>query len=87
MGEQRAKIGLTTAEQFAAQPLALAGKTLKLNDGGGLFLLSTESAKGWPLPNNSAAGKHALLSLGVDPSVSLDQARDRERATGAGYRH
>lgn len=71
-------MSILTADQCAAQPLADGkGKTLKLNDGNGLFLLSTDKTKGWryryktPAPAN----KDALLSLGVYPAVSLEDAR------------
>ena len=65
-----------SAEQCAVQPLADAkGRTLKLNDGDGLFLLSTDKAKGWRLRYRNAAGKDSLLSLGVYPDVTLAKAR------------
>lgn len=76
-------MSILTAQQCEAQPLAPApGKTLKLNDGNGLFLLSTDKAKGWRFRYKSAAGKDALLSLGVFPAVSLEEAR----AAAAAYR-
>jgi integrase len=69
-------MSILTAEQCEAQPLAPApGKTLKLNDGDGLFLLSTDKAKGWRFRYKNGGGKDALLSLGVFPAVSLEQAR------------
>lgn len=56
-------------------PLADKGRTRKLADGGGLFLLCTDAAKGWRLRYQNAAGKDALMSLGVYPAVSLTHAR------------
>jgi integrase len=76
MMELQTKTGLTTAEQCTAFPLAPDGETRKLNDGNGLFLLATDAAKGWRFRYKNAAGKDALLSLGVFPAVSLDDARN-----------
>ncbi len=68
-------MNILTIEQCAGAPLAPPGKTQKLSDGGGLFLLCTDKAKGWRFRYRNAAGKDALLSLGVFPAVSLAQAR------------
>jgi len=77
-----------TEEQCAAAPLAEPGKTRKLTDGDGLFLLCTDAAKGWRFRYTNAAGKDALLSLGVYPDKTLAQARtlaaDYRRKLGRG---
>ncbi|MCP4473370.1 MAG: integrase arm-type DNA-binding domain-containing protein [Gammaproteobacteria bacterium] len=53
-------------------------KTIKLFDGEGLFLQVTPNGKkGWRLKYRYT-GKEKLLSLGVYPTVSLKQARDRK---------
>jgi len=55
-------------------------KQLKLSDGGGLYLMTTLSGKYWRL-NYRFGGKQKTLAVGVYPSVSLKEARDkRERA-------
>lgn len=66
---------ILSAGQCAAAPLALTGRTLKLNDGDGLFLLCTDATKGWRFRYTNASGKDSLLSLGTFPGVSLAQAR------------
>jgi integrase len=68
------KPGALTEQDAISAPLANLGKTRKLNDGGGLFLLITDSAKGWRF-RYKRAGKDAMLSLGVFPSVGLVEAR------------
>lgn len=51
-------------------------KPYKLADGKGLYLLITEAGKYWRFDYRSA-GKRRTLALGIDPDVSLAQARDR----------
>lgn len=52
-------------------------KTLRLNDGGGLYLLiQSNGAKWWRL-DYSVGGKRKTLSLGVYPEVTLASARRR----------
>ena len=56
------------------------GKTLRLFDGGGLYLeVSTNGGKWWRLKYRFA-GKEKRLSLGIYPEVSLKDARDRRDA-------
>ncbi len=51
-------------------------KPYKLYDGGGLFLLVTPAGgKLWRLKYRQENGKEGLLSFGVYPAVSLEQAR------------
>jgi len=53
------------------------GKTLKLADGGSLFLwVMPNGAKYWRLAYRFA-GKQKLLALGVYPDISLKQAREK----------
>ncbi len=54
-------------------------KQLKLSDGGGLFLLVIKSGKYWRM-NYRFGGKQKTLSLGVYPSVTLKEARNRREA-------
>jgi integrase len=65
-----------SVEACAAAPLAEHGKTRKLSDGGGLFLLITDAAKGWRFRYTKPGGKDALMSLGVYPTVTLARARE-----------
>lgn len=52
-------------------------KPIRLNDGGGLYLLvQTNGAKWWRL-DYTFAGKRKTLSLGVYPAVTLANARNR----------
>lgn len=52
-------------------------KTLRLNDGGGLYLLiQVNGAKWWRL-DYTFGGKRKTLSVGVYPAVSLSSARKR----------
>jgi len=54
-----------------------AGKKLtKLSDGGGLYLLVKPSGKYWKLKYRFA-NKEKTLSMGVFPSVTLKEARDK----------
>ena len=52
-------------------------KPLKLFDGGGLFLLVNPNGSRWWRLKYRFAGKEKLLSLGVFPDVSLQDARER----------
>lgn len=63
-----------TLEEVLTTPLAIKGKTRKLNDGGGLFLLVDARSKAWRF-RYIRAGKDALMSLGTYPETSLVQAR------------
>ncbi len=55
-------------------------KQFKLSDGGGLFLQVLKSGKYWRM-NYRYAGKQKTLSIGVYPSVTLKEARNkREKA-------
>ena len=54
-------------------------KNYKLADGGGMYLLvTTNGAKYWRLKYRFA-GKEKVLALGVYPTVSLDEARDKRQ--------
>lgn len=66
---------LTATEVQNAKPID--GKSRKLFDGGGLFLLVDKSgSKGWRLKYRYG-GREKLISLGVYPLVSLSEARER----------
>jgi integrase len=52
-------------------------KSLKLFDGGGLFLLVTPNGGKWWRLKYRVEGKEKLLSLGVYPAVGLKEARRR----------
>lgn len=71
--------GALTQSQVDAASLANKGKTRKLNDGNGLFLLITDAAKGWRF-RFRRAGKDAMMSLGVYPDVGLTEARGKAQA-------
>ena len=65
----------------ALKPLAVkkakpAEKPYKMSDGGGLYLLVNQSGKYWRY-NYRHDGKRKTLALGVFPTVSLDDARQR----------
>lgn len=65
---------LTDSEVKNAKPRA---KPFKLADGGGMYLqVKPNGAKYWRL-KHSFAGKEKLLSLGVYPSASLKEARQK----------
>ena len=53
-----------------------ADKPVKLADGGGLYLLVNKTGKYWRM-DYRYAGKRKTLALGVYPTVSLKQARER----------
>jgi hypothetical protein len=65
---------LTDATVRNAKP---ATKTMKLNDGGGLYLLLTPKGGKWWRLDYTFAGKRKTLSIGVYPDVGLADARDR----------
>jgi len=54
----------------------------KVSDGGGLYLLVKSSGRYWKLAYRFD-GKQKSLALGVYPSVSLDQAREKRDAAKA----
>lgn len=58
----------------AAKP---ADKPVRLNDGGGLYLLVQCSGAKWWRFDYSIGGKRKTLSLGVYPDVPLSAARAR----------
>ncbi len=72
---ENAVVGKLTAHAVESAPLAPRGTTSRLSDGNGLFLLCTDAAKGWRFRYTKPGGKDAMLSLGVYPAVSLDDAR------------
>ena len=51
-------------------------KQVKLSDGGGLHLLINETGKYWRL-SYRFSGKQKTMALGVYPSVSLKEAREK----------
>jgi len=55
-------------------------KASKLYDGGGLFLLVTPGGGKWWRFRYRHMGKEKVLSLGVYPEVSLEDARSRRHA-------
>jgi hypothetical protein len=55
-------------------------KPLKLYDGGGLYLLVRPNGSRWWRFKYRYGGKEKLLSMGVYPDVSLEQARARRDA-------
>lgn len=63
-----------TAQLVQAAPFTVGKQIKKLADGGGLFLQINANSKAWRF-RYSNAGRDALMSLGVYPAVSLDQAR------------
>lgn len=71
--------GALTEQEALTAPLAIKGKTRKLSDGQGLFLLITDAAKGWRF-RFKRGGKDALMSLGVYPEVSVGEARKKAQA-------
>jgi hypothetical protein len=54
-----------------------AAKAMKLNDGGGLYLLLTPKGGRWWRLDYAFSGKRKTLSMGVYPDVGLADARDR----------
>lgn len=61
----------------AIKAVKASSKTIKLFDGGGLFLLVDKSGnKGWRFKYR-IGGKEKLISFGVYPEVSLSEARNR----------
>ncbi|MDX8400775.1 MAG: integrase arm-type DNA-binding domain-containing protein, partial [Gallionellaceae bacterium] len=52
---------------------------IKISDGGGLYLLVKQSGKYWKLKYRFA-DKEKTLSIGVYPSITLKQARNRREA-------
>jgi integrase len=63
-----------TVEQVKTTPLTDGKAIRKLQDGDGLFLQVDAKSKGWRF-RYRFAGKDSLLSLGVYPQVSIEQAR------------
>ncbi len=53
------------------------GKSYKMYDSGGLFLILTATGRKWWRFKYRFAGKEKLLSLGTYPEISLKEARDR----------
>ena len=54
-----------------------ADKSLKLFDGGGLYLLVNPNGSRWWRFKYRYLGKEKLLSFGTYPDISLKDARDR----------
>ena len=71
---------LTDSEIRAAKPKE---KEYKLFDGGGLYLSITPKNKKWWRLKYKLAGKDRLISLGVYPTVTLQQARRQREETKA----
>ena len=57
-----------------------AEKSLKLTDGGGLYLLLGPKGSKWWRLDYRFLGKRKTLSMGVYPEISLKDARDRRDA-------
>jgi integrase len=65
-----------TPIDVATAPLADDGRIIKLNDGNGLVLQIDARSKVWRF-RFKRAGRDAMMSLGVYPSVTLAQARQK----------
>lgn len=70
-------MSLEPASILALEPKAAP---YKVSDGGGLFLLVNPNGSKWWRFSYRRAGKRNLLSCGVFPAVSLDEARVRRDA-------
>ena len=65
------------AIKSAIKAAGIAGKSHKLNDGGGLLLEARPNGVGWWRLRYWLASKEGMLSLGVYPDVPLVLARER----------
>jgi len=68
-----------TATSVEKAKLIVEGKSKKLTDGGGLYLLINQKGKYWRY-NFRFNGKFKTLSIGVYPEVSLKEARQYHEA-------
>jgi diguanylate cyclase (GGDEF)-like protein/PAS domain S-box-containing protein len=76
----RIALSLTDSRIRQTQP---SSKTIKLSDGGGMYLLvRPDGSRYWRL-DYRFGGKRKTLALGVYPQVSLDEARKRRHAAKA----
>lgn len=65
------------AIRAALKAAAIAGKSRKINDGGGLILEARPTGAGWWRLRYWRDSKEGMLSLGTYPEVSLKDARTR----------
>jgi len=74
------KIIISRLTEEIASSATASEKASKLCDGAGLFLLITPGGGKWWRFKYRYQGKEKMLSLGVYPEVSLDDARSRRDA-------